>query len=526
MFNPGDGVIVVGDATTHGGRVITGQQNCLANGKPVAVVGDKVTCPHKSHGLCSIVQGHPTITVNGKPVAFHGSVTSCGAKLISSGMGVPVIGRPSGIYVSRDISSPSSAEPSRYAPRSSRAESSFNARPPSSTVEPDAIEPVFARSRMAPKQPTLPPLTRREPIDNAGQAVLLSSPARSGCEAPECTALAASAGVIPVRAGTGMTPLQPITSPSLWSSMASGASLLFRSANVPATLALVFKPTDLGDGTLITPEDLRGMSSAKTRLRFWVFDTPQGTVANGIHIAPGSAHEHVPVAHAQWTDGTRQQMDVVVNGITLTWTPNDGPRQAEPTALPIDPGASAAEITIYPIPEAEQGRNIVDLPTHTGDWRDAIITFPADSGMAPLYIVLKEGPRQEAGVVTGYGAPAGADWLSAASSPDGAPIPSQVADSLRGREFSSFDRFREALWGEIGKNQPLLQSLNQRNRELTSRGRSPFTRKSDRVGGRRRMEIHHLELVSQGGDVYNIDNMRIMTPRTHIDAHRSTRGSR
>ncbi|MDR5894420.1 PAAR domain-containing protein [Halomonas mongoliensis] len=50
MFNPGDGVILLGDATTHGGRVISGQAR---------------------------------YQVNGIPVAFHGCHTSCGAKLIS-----------------------------------------------------------------------------------------------------------------------------------------------------------------------------------------------------------------------------------------------------------------------------------------------------------------------------------------------------------------------------------------------------------------------------------------------------------
>ncbi|WP_445000114.1 PAAR domain-containing protein [Halomonas mongoliensis] len=87
MFNPGDGVILLGDATTHGGRVISGQARYQVNGKPVAVVGDKVSCPKKGHGVCSIVEGHPTITLDGIPVAFHGCHTSCGAKLISASGG-------------------------------------------------------------------------------------------------------------------------------------------------------------------------------------------------------------------------------------------------------------------------------------------------------------------------------------------------------------------------------------------------------------------------------------------------------
>ncbi|ALM53972.1 PAAR domain-containing protein [Halomonas huangheensis] len=92
MFGSGDGVVLLGDATTHGGRVISGQSTYTVNGKPVAVVGDKVTCPKKGHGVCSIIEGHPTITVNGKAVAFHGCATSCGAKLISSSNSSHAIG--------------------------------------------------------------------------------------------------------------------------------------------------------------------------------------------------------------------------------------------------------------------------------------------------------------------------------------------------------------------------------------------------------------------------------------------------
>ncbi|MFC0337336.1 Zn-binding Pro-Ala-Ala-Arg (PAAR) domain-containing protein, incolved in TypeVI secretion [Kushneria avicenniae] len=78
------GIVVLGDATSHGGKVITAQSNYLVNGKPVACVGDKVTCPKSGHSTNAIVEGHPTMTVNGKPVAMHGHKTACGATLISS----------------------------------------------------------------------------------------------------------------------------------------------------------------------------------------------------------------------------------------------------------------------------------------------------------------------------------------------------------------------------------------------------------------------------------------------------------
>lgn len=94
MFGPGDGVIRVGDSSSHGGTVVTGQANYLVDGIPVAVVGDMVACPQKGHGVCPIVEGHPTFSVNGKAVAFHGCSTACGATLFSSTAHYHAIGSP------------------------------------------------------------------------------------------------------------------------------------------------------------------------------------------------------------------------------------------------------------------------------------------------------------------------------------------------------------------------------------------------------------------------------------------------
>jgi hypothetical protein len=36
-----------------------------------------------------------------------------------------------------------------------------------------------------------------------------------------------------------------------------------------------------------------------------------------------------------------------------------------------------------------------------------------------------------------------------ASTGDGAPVPSQIADKLRGKTFGSFDSFRQAFWKRL-----------------------------------------------------------------------------
>src|SRR5690606_30232673 len=73
--------IVVGDATTHGGRVLGGSPFTSIEGKSVARMGDAVACP--KCGPTTIVSGDATIVVDGQPLARHGDSTTCGATLIA-----------------------------------------------------------------------------------------------------------------------------------------------------------------------------------------------------------------------------------------------------------------------------------------------------------------------------------------------------------------------------------------------------------------------------------------------------------
>ncbi|MHB9784075.1 PAAR domain-containing protein [Stenotrophomonas maltophilia] len=73
--------IVVGDATTGGGRVLTGSSNTDIEGKAVACVGDKATCP-KHGGAFEIVTGDPTLILDGKPIAREGDSLACGCRLL------------------------------------------------------------------------------------------------------------------------------------------------------------------------------------------------------------------------------------------------------------------------------------------------------------------------------------------------------------------------------------------------------------------------------------------------------------
>lgn len=78
------GVIRLGDATSHGGKVVVASGNVSVHGIAVARQGDACICPVGGHSPCVIAEGDPMVLLGGVPVAFEGHRTSCGAMLISS----------------------------------------------------------------------------------------------------------------------------------------------------------------------------------------------------------------------------------------------------------------------------------------------------------------------------------------------------------------------------------------------------------------------------------------------------------
>ncbi|MFC7421400.1 PAAR domain-containing protein [Iodobacter arcticus] len=70
-------IACIGDLTTTGGCIISGESRHLIYGKAAARVGDKATCP-----ACgkpgTIVGGEPSVIVFGKPLALEGHIIACG----------------------------------------------------------------------------------------------------------------------------------------------------------------------------------------------------------------------------------------------------------------------------------------------------------------------------------------------------------------------------------------------------------------------------------------------------------------
>lgn len=181
---------------------------------------------------------------------------------------------------------------------------------------------------------------------------------------------------------------------------------------------------------------------------------------------------------------------------------------------PIPDGTDTYTTPPFPVPDPKE-------------FNDYILVFPAGSGIKPIYVYLKEDPRKLPGVVTGRGVPlsSGTRWLdmSVSNNGNGAPIPAHIADKLRGREFKTFDEFREALWLEVSKDSVLLAQFIKSNQNNVSQGYSPYVPEEGYYYGPneivKKFQIHHRVAIEYGGSVYDIDNLRIVTPRLHDEIH-------
>lgn len=328
----------------------------------------------------------------------------------------------------------------------------------------------------------------------------------AGAAAASCGGLctAGAAGGASVATGTGATG-------------AAGGTGVLTAGVATGTLAGIVAllwPSNLGDSSLYTEGQLQSLEKARTRVRLHVEQQDDGTLKGyGYNTQKRSDWEMIPVV--QFVQQGSQQVADFGDGVTLIWTPAVDTSSTSGIP-PLEGAPQAPQIWIYP--PTEQADSIIVSPIYPDQYKDFILVFPADSGVQPLYIVMNV--RKTPGTVTGQGEDVFGIWLIGASSGMGVPIPKDVADSLRGREFKSFDSFRAALWKAVSESAAADQFIKQ-NVGRMRKGKAPRVRKADRVGGRMSYELHHLEKVSEGGGVYDVDNLRVNTPRNHIDIHRN-----
>ncbi|WP_339546249.1 S-type pyocin domain-containing protein [Pseudomonas sp. RA_35y_Pfl2_P32] len=295
--------------------------------------------------------------------------------------------------------------------------------------------------------------------------------------------------------------------------VASGVTSGVVAGALTGVVALLW-PSSLGDSSLYTEEQLQSLKEGRTRVRLTVEQQADGTLKGyGYNTQKRRDWEMIPVV--QFVAQGSQQVADVGDGVTLIWTPAADPSST--LGIPALEGApQAPQVWIYP--PTEQADNIIVSPIYPDAYKDFILVFPADSGVQPLYIVISA--RYSPGIATGRGEDVFGIWLAGAGTGLGAPIPTRIADVLRGREFKSFDTFRAAFWKAVSNDPELFSQLSEDDQARVLTGNAPTVRFRDSVGKRVTYEIHHVELIKDGGAVYDADNLRVNTPRNHIDLHK------
>ncbi len=224
---------------------------------------------------------------------------------------------------------------------------------------------VFAKSVSSAPWGTTQAGTASEPAGNFGKTMLMASSA--------------------TEVGLGRVAGELILRSFAWSLQMAGTAA--RTVGGPAgqVLLLAMTPTQLGDDSFYSEEQLRELRAATTRVRFQFRHDSQGVLQiHGIHTSAQSGQDSVPVIKAHW-NADKNAMQAHLGTLTITWTPHNGPVITAPTPYP---GVTdeLANIMVHPIAEGGDSQ-LQGAPLDEFKVEDCIITFPTDSGIRSLYLV-------------------------------------------------------------------------------------------------------------------------------------------
>ena len=129
-----------------------------------------------------------------------------------------------------------------------------------------------------------------------------------------------------------------------------------------------------------------------------------------------------------------------------------------------------------------------------------------------------EDARSAPGVVTGgLHAPQIKDkWLKGTHGNAGV-VPAQVAKQLQGKGFNNFAEFRKAFWLAVAAVPELKKQFSPQNRALIEVGKAPYAAQLQQKTGQPEYQLHHQKPVHAAGELYDLDNIVIVTPVFHAE---------
>ncbi|EOX4848684.1 S-type pyocin domain-containing protein [Vibrio alginolyticus] len=160
-------------------------------------------------------------------------------------------------------------------------------------------------------------------------------------------------------------------------------------ARMGGFLVAALWPSQLADGTLEGNPDFATGDTTTMRVRFNMYTDENGKQqVVGIKTGEGSAYGE-RVAKREAVQQEQHFVAELENGITITWTPDGSTDVLTPdTVLPENDELDVHNIWVRPIEEHEQEIGTALYPED--DLAEYIVTFPADSGVSPLYLVFNK----------------------------------------------------------------------------------------------------------------------------------------
>ncbi len=122
--------------------------------------------------------------------------------------------------------------------------------------------------------------------------------------------------------------------------------------------------------------------------------------------------------------------------------------------------------------------------------------------------------RKIAGKALGNGVKVNGKWLKGTEGNAGF-FPKGIADKMRNQNFANFDAFREQFWKNVGADPTISKEFSSSNITRMKNGLAPKVIDSQKLGGQGSYILHHQKPINQGGKVYDMDNLLIVTPRYH-----------
>ncbi|WP_283131451.1 colicin E3/pyocin S6 family cytotoxin [Enterovibrio norvegicus] len=279
------------------------------------------------------------------------------------------------------------SQPANNSPSSTFSESNYVpepvvTEPPLTPTPPPAISENFAKAPQADK--VFAKSCTRPYGDTQACDEEIKAP-NFGVMAAMAPARAMTAnGLLPLGKVAGTTSRMPLN----WALAGDIAKSAASRANF---LLLAFWPSQLGDGTLYTDEELAQLPEAVTRVRFRLFQDEKGNPqALGIHTGEGSSYGDTVRRISADTVGENFEA-VVDEDLTLTWFPDDSENIFKAgSEYPDSSGLEISNILVRPIDYDGQELDKLVYPNPEAEHIDLIVTFPADSGIAPLYLVFSK----------------------------------------------------------------------------------------------------------------------------------------